>query len=114
MTETTEITRIKPGGAIASLDLAEIWDYRELLYFLTLRDIKIRYKQTLIGVAWVMLQPIVTTAIFTVIFSSWARFDTGNIPYPLFALSGLLVWLFTHGAISIASNSFVNNVNLVT
>lgn len=97
-----------------ALDLGELWAYRELLYFLTLRDIKIRYKQTAIGIAWVLLQPIITTAIFTVIFSSWARFDTGSIPYPLFALSGLLVWLFTHGAISIASNSFVNNVNLVT
>ena len=97
-----------------ALDLRELWAYRELLYFLTLRDIKIRYKQTLIGVAWVLLQPIVTTAIFTVIFSSWARFDTGSIPYPLFALSGLIIWIFTHGSISIASNSFVNNVNLVT
>jgi lipopolysaccharide transport system permease protein len=97
-----------------ALDLAELWAYRELLYFLTLRDIKIRYKQTLIGVGWVLLQPIVTTAIFTVIFSSWARFETGDIPYPLFALSGLIIWIFTNGAISIASNSFVNNVNLVT
>lgn len=97
-----------------ALDLGELWAYRELLYFLTLRDIKIRYKQTAIGVAWVLLQPIITTAIFTVIFSSWARFETGKIPYPLFALSGLIVWIFTHGAISIASNSFINNVNLVT
>ncbi len=97
-----------------ALGLRELWAYRELLYFLTLRDIKIRYKQTVIGVAWVLLQPIVSTAIFTLIFSSWARFDTGSIPYPLFALSGLIIWIFTHGSISIASNSFVNNVNLVT
>ena len=85
-----------------ALGLREMWAYRELLYFLTLRDIKIRYKQTVIGVAWVLLQPIVTTAIFTLIFSSWARFDTGSIPYPLFALSGLIIWIFTHGSISIA------------
>jgi lipopolysaccharide transport system permease protein len=79
MTETTEVTRIKPGGSVASLDLAEIWKYRELLYFLTLRDIKIRYKQTLIGVAWVVLQPVLTTAIFTIIFSTFARFDTKSV-----------------------------------
>jgi len=114
MTETTEVTRIKPGGSVASLDLAEIWKYRELLYFLTLRDIKIRYKQTLIGVAWVVLQPVLTTAIFTVIFSTFARFDTKSVPYPLFALSGLSLWLFVHTSISLASTSFVNNTSLVT
>ena len=95
-------------------DLREIWAYRELLYFLTLRDIKIRYKQTLIGVAWAVLQPVMTTAVFTIIFSGFARFDTSNIPYPLFVLSGMLIWTFTQGSITIASNSFVNNTNLVT
>ena len=75
----------------------------------------IRYKQTVIGVAWAVLQPVVTTAIFTLLFGMWARFDTGDIPYPVFALSGLLIWLFTYFlAVSVASNSFVNNVNLVT
>jgi len=114
MTETTEITRIRPGGSLASLDLAEIWKYRELLYFLTLRDIKIRYKQTLIGIMWVVLQPVLTTAIFTVIFSTFARFDTKSVPYPLFALSGLSLWLFVHTSISLASTSFVNNTSLIT
>ena len=114
MVDDTQITHIQPGGAIASIDLAEIWKYRELLYFLTLRDIQIRYKQTLIGVAWVVLQPVLTTAIFTVIFSNFARFDTGEVPYPLFALSGLIIWLFVHSSISLAGSSFVNNANLVT
>jgi lipopolysaccharide transport system permease protein len=114
MTDSTEVTYIKPGGSVASLDLGEIWKYRELLYFLTLRDIKIRYKQTLIGVAWVVLQPVLTTAIFTVIFSTFARFDTKNVPYPLFALSGLGLWLFVHTSISLASSSFVNNTSLIT
>ena len=114
MTENSQLTIIKPGGAVASLDLAEIWKYRELLYFLTLRDIKIRYKQTLIGIAWVVLQPVLTTAIFTVIFSTFARFDTGSVPYPLFALSGLSLWLFVHTSISLASTSFVNNTSLIT
>ena len=111
---SSEFTSIKPGGSIASLDLGEIWKYRELLYFLTLRDIKIRYKQTLIGIAWAVLQPVLTTAIFTIIFSTFARFDTGNIPYSLFALSGLIIWLFVHTSISLASTSFVNNTSLVT
>ncbi len=114
MTELTEVTNIKPGGSVAALGLAEIWKYRELLYFLTLRDIKIRYKQTLIGVAWVVLQPVLTTAIFTVIFSTFARFDTQSVPYPLFALSGLGLWLFVQTSITLASNSFVNNTSLIT
>ncbi|MEP6704939.1 MAG: ABC transporter permease [Acidobacteriota bacterium] len=114
MAEKAEITIIKPGGTVAALELGEIWKYRELLYFLTLRDIKIRYKQTLIGVAWVVLQPVLTTAIFTVLFSNFARFDTKSIPYPLFALSGLSLWLFIHTSISLASTSFVNNTSLIT
>lgn len=96
------------------MDLKEIWTYRELLYFLTWRDVKIRYKQTAIGVLWVILQPIITTAIFTILFSNFARFETKDVPYPLFALSGLMIWLFVHTSITMASNSFVSNTNLVT
>lgn len=110
----TQITYIKPKKSWLSLDLREIWTYRELLYFLTWRDVKIRYKQTAIGVLWVILQPIITTAIFTVLFSNFARFETKDVPYPLFALSGLMIWLFVHTSITMASNSFVSNTNLVT
>ncbi|MGD9561780.1 MAG: ABC transporter permease [Pyrinomonadaceae bacterium] len=95
------------------MGLRELWSYRELLYFLAWRDIKIRYKQTAIGVLWAVLQPIVTTLVFTIIFSKFARFETG-IPYPLFALSGLMIWLFVHNAVSLASTSFTINTNLVT
>ncbi len=112
--EKINTVHIGPRGSRVRLDLGELWAYRELLYFLTLRDIKIRYKQTAIGVAWAVLQPVVTTAIFTVIFSTWARFETGNIAYPLFVLSGLVIWLFVSTSITVASNSFVNNANLVT
>lgn len=116
MTEenTAQVTYIKPKKSWLSLDLKEIWAYRELLYFLTWRDVKIRYKQTAIGVLWVILQPVITTAIFTVLFSSFARFETKDVPYPLFALSGLMIWLFVHTAITMASNSFISNTNLVT
>jgi lipopolysaccharide transport system permease protein len=109
-----EITIIEPSRLLKSLDLPDMWRHRELLYFLTLRDVKLRYKQTAIGVLWVILQPVITTAIFTVLFSNFARFDTRDVPYPLFALSGLMIWLFVHTSITMASNSFVSNTNLVT
>lgn len=109
-----EITRIETGRFGAFFSWREFWRYRELLYFLTWRDVKVRYKQTAIGVLWAILQPALTTAIFTVIFTQFARFDSLQIPYPLFALSGLLVWLFVNNSINTASNSLINNTNLVT
>ncbi len=114
ISQDDQLTRIGPRSRLGALDLRELWRYRELLYFLTWRDVKIRYKQTVIGVAWAVLQPIVTTAIFTLLFSSFARFDTGNTPYPVFALSALVIWLFVHNAVTLASGSFVSNSNLVT
>jgi lipopolysaccharide transport system permease protein len=110
----TPITKIKPESARFNLDLKDLWIYRELLYFLTLRDVKVRYKQTAIGVLWAILQPVLTTAIFTVIFTQFARFDSMQIAYPLFALSGLLLWLFVNNSITMSSNSLVGNANLVT
>lgn len=112
--QETNVVKIKPGGSWLSLDLKDLWTHRELLYFLTLRDVKVRYKQTAIGVLWAILQPVLTTAVFTVIFTQFARFDSLQVPYPLFALSGLLLWLFVNTSISTASNSLVNNTNLVT
>jgi lipopolysaccharide transport system permease protein len=112
--QETNVVKIKPGGSWLSLDLKDLWTHRELLYFLTLRDVKVRYKQTAIGVLWAILQPVLTTAVFTVIFTQFARFDSLQIPYPLFALAGLLLWLFINTSINTASNSLVNNTNLVT
>ncbi|MBS1795771.1 MAG: ABC transporter permease [Acidobacteria bacterium] len=109
-----QITEIKPAGAWLSLDLKDFWTYRELLYFLTWRDVKVRYKQTAIGVVWAVLQPVLTTAIFTLIFATVARFESETVPYPLFALSGFLVWLFVFNSVTFASNSLVGNTNLVT
>lgn len=113
-TENRLITRIKPARAFVELDPGELWTYRELLYFLAWRDVKVRYKQTAIGVVWAILQPVLTTAIFTVIFSQIARFDALGVPYPLFALSGMLIWLFVFNSVTLASNSLVGNANLVT
>lgn len=109
-----EVTKIAPSGTFSGLGLKDLWRYRELLYFLTWRDVKIRYKQTAIGLTWTLLQPILTTVIFTILFSRFAQFGDSTIPYPLLALSGLTVWLFFQNAVTMASNSFVRNTNLVT
>jgi len=85
-----------------------------LLYFLTLRDIKVRYKQTLMGVAWVIIQPLLTVVIFTLVFNRFVRLNTGSLPYPLFALSGLLLWLFFANAVTNSTNSLLSNSNLIT
>ncbi|MGH9967746.1 MAG: ABC transporter permease [Pyrinomonadaceae bacterium] len=96
------------------LNLRDLWFYRELLYFLTLRDIKVRYKQTIMGAAWVIIQPLMTMLIFTLIFSKFARLDTKDIPYPLFAYSGLLLWTFFSNSVTSGTYSLVNNSHLVT
>ncbi len=105
---------IKSEESGVQLDLSELWYYRELLYFLTLRDIKVRYKQTLMGVAWVIIQPLTTVLIFTLVFNRFVRLETGALPYPLFALSGLLLWLFFANAVTNSTHSLVSNANLIT
>jgi lipopolysaccharide transport system permease protein len=107
-------TLIKSEESGVQLDLGELWHYRELLYFLTLRDIKVRYKQTVMGLAWVIIQPLTTMLIFTLVFNRFVRLDAGALPYPLFALSGLLLWLFFANAVTNSTHSLVNNTNLIT
>src|SRR6187200_389484 len=107
-------TVIKSEEAGVQLNLAELWHGRELLHFLTLRDIKVRYKQTLMGLAWVIIQPLTTMLIFTLVFTRFVRLEAGALPYPLFALSGLLLWLFFANAVTNSTNSLVNNANLIT
>src|SRR4051812_24513779 len=116
MSERTaqQVIHIRPRTSWAALDLGELWNARELMYFLTWKELKVRYKQTTIGVLWVVLQPIVTTIIFAVVFSEVSRFDSPGIPYPLVVLSGLLIWLFLSNAIIFASNSLVGASDLVT
>src|SRR6185503_17048037 len=107
-------TLIQAEESGVELNLPELWHYRELLYFLTLRDIKVRYKQTLMGLAWVIIQPLATMLIFTLVFNRFVRLDAGPLPYPLFALSGLLLWLFFSTAVSNSTNSLISNANLIT
>ena len=95
------VVTIRPDGATGRLDLRDLWQYRELLYFLTWRDVKVRYKQTALGIAWVLVQPVLMTAIFTLFLGGLARVPSeGRTPYPLFAYVGLLPWTFFSGRFS--------------
>jgi lipopolysaccharide transport system permease protein len=105
---------ISAEGAGVQLNLGDLWAYRELLYFLTWRDIKVRYKQTLMGVAWVVIQPLLMMIIFTLVFNRFAGAASGPIPYPLFAYSGLLLWTFFSVSVSSGMNSLIGNTSLVT
>lgn len=96
------------------LDLRDLWTYRELLYFLTWRDIKVRYKQTLMGASWAVVQPLLTMLLFTIFFNKFAGLDSGPIPYPLFAYTGLLLWTFFSGGVVNSTNSLISNTNLIT
>ena len=95
-------------------DLRELWAYRELLFFLTWRDVRVRYKQAVLGMGWVVLQPLLMTLVFTVFLGVIVRVPSDNVPYPLFAYSGLLLWTFFSGAISGSGNSLVGNAHLIT
>ena len=106
---------LRPTRGLAALNLRDLWIYRELIYFMTWRDLKVRYKQTVLGATWVVLQPLMQTLIFTLLFHRAAGFkaDSGA-PYPIFSFAALLPWnMFTH-ALSTASQSLVNNRNMLT
>jgi lipopolysaccharide transport system permease protein len=105
---------IRPARGWTKLDLRELWDYRELLYFLVWRDVKIRYKQTAIGALWVVLQPLLTAAIFTVVFGHVVHLQTGGVPYLLLTYSALLPWLLFANGLTTSTKSIVENQALVT
>jgi lipopolysaccharide transport system permease protein len=108
---TTVIER-KPGSRF--LDLGELWRYRELLFFLVWRDVKVRYKQTVLGAAWAVIQPFATMIVFSLFFGQMAGAPDSHVPYPLFVFAGLLPWFFFSNAIASAGQSVVGNQNLVT
>jgi len=105
---------IEPRRLLGRANLPELWRYRELFYFLTWRDVKVRYKQTMLGAAWAVLQPLFNMLLFTLIFGRLAKLPSDNIPYPLFAFAGLLPWTFFANAVSAAGSSLVGNSHLVT
>lgn len=110
---TTPTIVIEPRRSLLDLDLRAIWDFRELLYFLVWRDVKVRYKQTVIGVAWAILQPFLTMVIFTVVFANFAKIPSDGLPYPIFAYTALLPWSYFAQAISQSSTSLVGEANLI-
>lgn len=123
MAQPTSITKkntppgmvvLRPSRGWASLNLKDLWVYRELIYFLTWRDVLVRYKQTLLGAAWAVLQPVLTMVVFTFFFGTVAKISTGSIPYPIFSYTGLLPWGLFSKAISDAGHSLVTNRNMIT
>lgn len=108
------VTRIEPPTGWRLLNVHELWRFRELIYFLVWRDIKVRYKQTVLGAAWAILQPLLLMLVFTLVFGRMGHLPSGDYPYPLFVLAGLLPWTFFSSAISSSSNSIVAQERLVT
>ena len=108
------ITIIRPKKTFNLQDFKEVWNYRELLYFFTWRDLKVRYKQTLIGVLWAILQPLITMVVFTVFFAKLAHIPSDGVPYPIFVYVGLLFWQFFSSALSETSNTLIANQSIIT
>jgi homopolymeric O-antigen transport system permease protein len=106
--------RIEPSRGWVSLKLGEIWEYRELLYFLTWRDIKVRYKQTALGAAWAIIQPFFTMLVFSLFFGRLAKVPSDGVPYPIFSFAALVPWTFFANGLTQSSNSLVGSSNLIT
>ncbi|MCB1014218.1 MAG: ABC transporter permease [Acidimicrobiales bacterium] len=105
---------ITPAKGWIRLGLADVWAYRELLYFLTWRDIKVRYKQTALGAAWAVLQPFLTMVVFSLFFGRLAQIPSEGVPYPLFSYAALVPWTFFANGVTLSSQSMVGNANLIT
>ncbi len=110
----SKVLRIEPSQGWVSLRLRDLWEYRELAYFLVWRDIKVRYKQTALGAAWAIIQPFFTMVVFSLFFGRLAKVPSDGIPYPIFAYAGLLPWTFVSTAVSGAGDSLVGSAALVT
>src|SRR6476659_6080931 len=108
------VLRIEPSRGWVSLRLRDLWDYRELLYFLVWRDVKVRYKQTALGALWAILQPVMTMVVFSIFFGRLAKIPSDGVPYPVFAFTALLPWQLFAYALSESSNSLVGSQNLIT
>src|SRR5919205_1012299 len=105
--------RIQPSRGWVSLQLKELWEYRELLYFLIWRDIKVRYKQTLLGAGWAIIQPLFTMLVFSLFFGRLAKVPSDGIPYPLFSYAALVPWQFFAQGLTQSSDSLVGSSNLI-
>jgi lipopolysaccharide transport system permease protein len=110
---SSRVIRIQPTEGWLAIDFRELWEFRELLYFLTWRDIKVRYKQTSVGIVWILFQPLAMMLIFTIFFGKLAKIPSGGIAYPLFVLSGLIPWQFFSRTITECASSLVNDQRLI-
>jgi lipopolysaccharide transport system permease protein len=110
----TPVVVIEPAYGWAPFSLHELWEYRELLYFFTWRDIKVRYKQTFLGAAWAVIQPFFAMIVFTIFFGQLARMPSDGVPYSIFSYTALLPWTYFASALSHSSNSLVGSANLLT
>jgi lipopolysaccharide transport system permease protein len=110
---SSPVVVIEPASGWSSLRLGELWEYRELLFFLTWRDVKVRYKQTVLGASWAILQPVLTMVVFSLFFGRLAKISSGDMPYPIFSFVGLTPWTFFSNGLTQASNSLVGNSNLL-
>ncbi|HZR91582.1 MAG TPA: ABC transporter permease [Gaiellaceae bacterium] len=108
------VTVIRPASGLLRIDLRELWQYRELAATFAWRDLKVRYKQSLIGAAWAILQPVMTMVVFTFVFGTFAHVPSQGLPYPVFSYSGLLPWVYFAAALGAASSSLQMNSSLVT
>jgi lipopolysaccharide transport system permease protein len=108
------ITYLKPPKGLIALNLHDLWEYRELIYFLTWRDIKVRYKQTLLGFTWVVLQPVINMVVFTILFGQLLKVPTGGIPYPIFSFVALLPWTYFASSLTRSSTTLVGSANLIS
>jgi lipopolysaccharide transport system permease protein len=111
--ERTAVIHIEASKGWVSLKLRELWAYRELLYFLTWRDVKVRYKQTILGAAWAIIQPFVTMVIFSLFFGKLAKMPSDGIPYPIFSYAALVPWNFFASGLNQASNSLVVSARMI-
>jgi lipopolysaccharide transport system permease protein len=115
MHEAAPVIRVQPARGWVRLQLRELWNYRGLLYFLTWRDVKVKYKQTTLGITWAIVQPVMNTIIFTIVFGRFIGVRTpGNVPYEVFAFSSMLMWGFFAAALNAAAGSVVGNANLIS
>ena len=111
---TTHQVILRPTSGWQSLRLRELWEYRELFYFLTWRDVSVRYKQTVLGMAWAIIQPLMTMIVFNIFFGQLAKIPSDGIPYPIFSYAALVPWIFFANGLTQSSNSLVANANLIT
>ena len=113
-TEATDVVTIQPVKGLVGLNLKEIWHYRELIYFLSWRDLKVRYKQSVLGILWAILQPMMSMVVFTIFFGNLAKVPSDGIPYPIFSYAALVPWTFFSSALNVSARSMLANGGMIS